>query len=60
VTAPQCARCGATTADRAYIGFTDDADQAETYCVLCLSPDQLKMVTDIAALKAINLQDGGT
>jgi hypothetical protein len=47
--APQCARCGATSADRTYIGFTGDNDQAETYCVLCLSPEQMQMITDYAA-----------
>jgi len=38
--APCCARCGATTADRVYLGFAD----GEVYCTECLSPEQVEMI----------------
>jgi hypothetical protein len=48
--APQCIRCGASAADRAYIGFTgSDGEQAEAYCAGCLSPEELEMILGIAA-----------
>lgn len=40
---PQCTRCGATSADRAYVGFT--SNPAETYCLPCLTPEQMQMLT---------------
>ena len=39
--APQCARCGATSADRTYIAFTGNT--AECYCLYCLDEHELGM-----------------
>lgn len=42
---PQCARCGATTADRTYIAFTGNT--AECYCLYCLDEHELGMALDL-------------
>lgn len=51
MTAARCARCGSTTADRAYIAFTGDT--TECYCLYCLDERELGMALDVITLSTI-------